>query len=166
MKKMFLFLVVFLSILSVSACGSNEDTSSGDDGGDTNEEVVLKYLEDDDEVICVDEVQFLSKDIVKISEALADKGIRVIVAGLDRDFRGEPFGAMPQLLIHAEFVTKLSAVCNICGSPATRTQRIIDGKPAHYKDPIILVGAVESYEPRCRHCHEVLGAPKIKLKKV
>ena len=127
---------------------------------------ILKYIEEDDDVVCVDEVQFLSKDIVNICEALADKGIRVIVAGLDRDFRGEPFGAMPQLLIHAEFVTKLSAVCNICGSPATRTQRIIDGKPAHYKDPIILVGAVESYEPRCRHCHEVLGAPKIKLKKV
>lgn len=127
---------------------------------------ILKYLEDDDEVICVDEVQFLSKDIVKISEALADKGIRVILAGLDRDFRGEPFGSMPDLLIHAEFVTKLSAVCNKCGNPATRTQRIINGEPANYKDPIILVGAVEAYEPRCRHCHEVLGAPKIRLKKV
>lgn len=127
---------------------------------------ILKYIEDDDEVICVDEVQFLSKEIVNISEALADKGIRVILAGLDRDFRGLPFGSMPDLLIHAEFVTKLSAVCNKCGNPATRTQRIINGKPAHFKDPIILVGAVESYEPRCRHCHEVLGAPKIKLKKV
>ena len=127
---------------------------------------ILKYLEDDDEVICVDEVQFLSKDIVKISEALADRGIRVILAGLDRDFRGEPFGSMPDLLIHAEFVTKLSAVCNKCGNPATRTQRIINGEPANYKDPIILVGAVEAYEPRCRHCHEVLGAPKIRLKKV
>ena len=127
---------------------------------------ILNHLEDDDEVICVDEVQFLGDEIVSISEALADKGIRVILAGLDRDFRGNAFGAMAELLIHAEFVTKLSAVCNKCGNPATRTQRIIDGKPAHYKDPTILVGAVESYEARCRHCHEVLGAPKIKLKKV
>ena len=73
---------------------------------------------------------------------------------------------MPELLIRAEFVTKLSAVCNKCGSPATRTQRIVNGLPASYDDPIILVGAIESYEPRCRHCHEVLGAPKISLKKL
>ena len=127
---------------------------------------ILKYLEEDDDVICVDEVQFLSKDIVAISDALANKGIRVILAGLDRDFRGEPFGAMPDLLIHAEFVTKLSAVCNKCGNPATRTQRMINGEPANYNDPIILVGATESYEPRCRHCHELIGAPIIKIKKV
>lgn len=127
---------------------------------------ILKYLEEDDDVICVDEVQFLSKDIVSISDALANKGIRVILAGLDRDFRGEPFGSMPDLLIRAEFVTKLSAVCNKCGNPATRTQRMINGEPANYHDPIILVGATESYEPRCRHCHELIGAPIIKLKKV
>lgn len=127
---------------------------------------ILKYLEEDDEVICVDEVQFLSKDIVAISDALANKGIRVILAGLDRDFRGEPFGSMPDLLIRAEFVTKLSAVCNKCGNPATRTQRMINNHPANYHDPIILVGATESYEPRCRHCHELVGAPIIKLKKV
>ena len=127
---------------------------------------ILKYLEEDDEVICVDEVQFLSKDIVAISDALANKGIRVILAGLDRDFRGEPFGSMPDLLIRAEFVTKLSAVCNKCGNPATRTQRMINNHPANYNDPIILVGATESYEPRCRHCHELVGAPIIKLKKV
>ena len=127
---------------------------------------ILKYLEEDDDVICVDEVQFLSKDIVAISDALANKGIRVILAGLDRDFRGEPFGAMPDLLIRAEFVTKLSAVCNKCGNPATRTQRMINGEPANYNDPIILVGATESYEPRCRHCHELIGAPIIKIKKV
>ena len=90
----------------------------------------------------------------------------MIVAGLDRDFKGHAFGSMPDLLIRAEFVTKLSAVCNKCGSPATRTQRIVNGKPASFDDPIILVGAIESYEPRCRHCHEVLGAPKISLKKL
>ena len=127
---------------------------------------ILKHLEDDDEVICVDEVQFLDSNIILISEALADKGIRVILAGLDKDFRGLSFGCMSDLLIRAEFVTKLSAVCNQCGSPATRTQRMINGSPAKYDDPIILVGATEAYEPRCRHCHEVLGAPVIKLKKV
>ena len=116
---------------------------------------ILEHIEDDDEVVCVDEVQFLGNEIVLISEALADKGIRVILAGLDRDFRGLTFGPMADLLIHAEFVTKLSAVCNKCGNPATRTQRIVNGKPAHYKDETILVGAIESYEPRCRHCHEV-----------
>ena len=127
---------------------------------------ILKYLEDDIDVICVDEVQFLEKEIVDICDALADKGVRVIVAGLDRDFKGNAFGSMPELLIRAEFVTKLSAVCNKCVSPATRTQRIVNGLPASYNDPIILVGAIESYEPRCRHCHEVLGAPKISLKKL
>ena len=116
---------------------------------------ILNYLEEDDEVICVDEVQFLSKDIVSISEALADRGIRVILAGLDRDFRGLSFGAMSDLLIHAEFVTKLNAICSVCGAPATRTQRIINGRPADYDDPIILVSAAEKYEARCRFCHQV-----------
>ena len=88
---------------------------------------ILEHIEDDDEVVCVDEVQFLGNEIVLISEALADKGIRVILAGLDRDFRGLTFGPMADLLIHAEFVTKLSAVCNKCGNPATRTQRIVNG---------------------------------------
>ena len=84
----------------------------------------------------------------------------VMVAGLDTDFRGEPFGPMPKLMAEAEFVTKLTAVCNKCGAPATRTQRIINGKPAKYKDPIVLVGASESYEARCRKCHEVVGKPE------
>ena len=98
--------------------------------------------------------------IVEIAESLADRGIRVIVGGLDRDFRGEPFGPMPELLARAEFVTKLTAICVKSGLPATRTQRIINGKPAHYSDPTILVGANESYEPRSRHYHEVPGKPK------
>ena len=88
-------------------------------------------------------------------EHCADSGIRVIVAGLDKDFRGEPFGVMPYLLSRAEYVTKLQAICQKCGQPATRTQRLINGVPADYNDPIILVGAQESYEARCRHCHEV-----------
>jgi thymidine kinase len=107
--------------------------------------------------IAIDEVQFFGREVIEVCETLADQGIRVIVAGLDRDFRGEPFGVMPDLLCRAEYVTKLNAICQVCGAPATRTQRIINGKPANYKDPIILVGAKEQYEARCRHCHIVPG---------
>ncbi|MDP4082963.1 MAG: thymidine kinase, partial [Bacillota bacterium] len=91
---------------------------------------------------------------------LADQGYRVIAAGLDLDFRGEPFGVVPDLMALAETVTKLQAVCSVCGSPASRTQRLINGKPASYDDPVILVGASEAYEARCRHHHEVPGNPK------
>lgn len=98
--------------------------------------------------------------IVKICEELADRGIRVIAAGLDLDFKGEPFGPMPELLARAEFVTKLSAVCTVCGCAATRTQRLIDGKPADFNDPIIKVGAKENYEARCRKHHIVPNKPK------
>src|SRR5690554_117760 len=121
---------------------------------------IIPYIKDDTDAVVIDEVQFFDHDIVQIAEDLADKGIRVIVGGLDRDFRGEPFGPMPDLLSRAEFVTKLTAICVKSGLPATRTQRIIDGKPANYKDPTILVGANESYEPRSRHYHEVPGNPK------
>lgn len=123
---------------------------------------ILKYVKKDTQVVAIDEVQFFDKDIVDVCEYLADSGIRVICAGLDRDFRGEPFGVMPELLIRAEFVTKLSAVCNVCGAPATRTQRIVNGVPANYNEPIVVVGAAESYEPRCRHCHDVPGKPTLK----
>lgn len=84
----------------------------------------------------------------------------MIAAGLDMDFRGEPFGVVPNIMAIAESVTKLQAVCSVCGSPASRTQRLIDGKPASYDDPVILVGASESYEARCRHHHEVPGKSK------
>ncbi len=124
---------------------------------------ILKYVTDDVEVVAIDEAQFFDKDLILVCESLADAGKRVMVAGLDRDFRGEPFGVMPELLVRAEFVTKLSAVCAVCGTPATRTQRIVNGEPADYYDPIVLVGASESYEPRCRHCHEVKNAPTIKI---
>ena len=105
--------------------------------------------------VAIDEVQFFDKDVVSLCEELANRGVRVICAGLDKDFRGEPFGVMPELLARAEYVTKLNAICQVCGNIATRTQRIIDGKPAYYEDPVIMVGAKESYEARCRHCHEV-----------
>lgn len=122
---------------------------------------ILKFATADVQVIAVDEVQFFGNEIISICEHLADKGVRVIVAGLDTDFRGEPFGPMPELLARAEFVTKLSAACTVCGCAATRTQRLVDGNPANYDDPIILVGAKESYEARCRKHHIVPKKPKM-----
>jgi thymidine kinase len=122
---------------------------------------ILDQLEKDTQVVAIDEVQFFDAQITDIVQHLADEGIRVIVAGLDQDFRGEPFGYMPALMALAETVSKLQAICLSCGSPASRTQRLIDGEPASYDDPIILVGASESYEPRCRHCHEVPGHPTL-----
>ncbi len=124
---------------------------------------ILKAVKFNTDVVAIDEAQFFDKDLAIVCEMLADAGKRVICAGLDKDFRGEPFGIMPELLARAEFITKLSAVCAKCGKPATRTQRIINGKPADYNDPIVLVGASDSYEPRCRHCHEVLNKPIISL---
>jgi len=122
---------------------------------------ILDFVKEDTDVIAIDEVQFFDPEILLVCDYLAKRGKRVMVAGLDTDFRAEPFGVMPQLITDAEFVTKLTAVCTKCGAPATRTQRIVNGKPASYTDPIILVGAAESYEARCRHCHEVVGKPEI-----
>jgi len=118
---------------------------------------ILAELLEQTEVVAIDEIQFFENDIIDVVTTLANRGHRVIVAGLDQDFRGEPFGPVPALMSIAELVTKLQAVCSVCGSPASRTQRLIDGKPASYDDPIILVGASESYEARCRHHHEVPG---------
>ena len=121
---------------------------------------VYKYITEDTYAVAFDEVQFMDEGIISVCQELANKGIRVICAGLDNDFKGEPFSIMPQLLCLAEYVTKLTAICNVCGSNATRTQRIVNGIPASYDDPIIIVGASEAYEPRCRHCHEVRGKLK------
>jgi thymidine kinase len=112
------------------------------------------------QVVAIDEGQFLSPELVGFACNLAESGRRVLIAGLDLDFRGEPFGSMPELLARAEAVTKLTAICVCCGAPATRTQRLIGGRPAHYDDPIILVGAAEAYEPRCRACHRVPRAER------
>lgn len=114
------------------------------------------YLNDPlPDVLAVDEAQFFDAGLVGLLLEMADKGVRVICAGLDMDFRGEPFGVIPDLLTRAEYVEKLCAVCPVCGAPATRTQRFVNGKPARYDDPVILVGASEAYEPRCRKCHTV-----------
>ncbi|HET6785917.1 MAG TPA: thymidine kinase [Erysipelotrichaceae bacterium] len=122
---------------------------------------ILDFVKDDTDVIAIDEIQFFDEDVLLVCDYLAKKGKRVMCAGLDTDFRAEPFGVMPRLITDAEFVTKLTAVCMKCGAPATRTQRLVNGKPAKFTDPIIMVGAAEAYEARCRHCHEVIGKPEI-----
>lgn len=120
-----------------------------------NPKQILKHITNETEVVCVDEVQFFDISIVDIIENLANMGIRVICAGLDLDFKGDPFEVTANLLARAEYVTKLTAICCVCGKEATRTQRLINGEPASKKDPIVLVGASESYEARCRHHHIV-----------
>jgi thymidine kinase len=107
------------------------------------------------QVVAVDEAQFLDDGIVALATTLAERGTRVILAGTDTDFRGEPFGAMPRLLAVAEVVDKLHAICVKCGNPASRNQRLIEGRPARYDSPVIMVGGQDSYEARCRRCHQV-----------
>ncbi len=112
-------------------------------------------IEADTTVVAVDEAQFFDPEIVDVAQELAGRGVRVIVAGLDMDFRGEPFGPMPVLMSKAEKVDKLHAICMVCGGEASRTQRLVDGKPARYDDPVVIVGASEMYEARCREHHQV-----------
>ena len=119
---------------------------------------ILDPIDPDTSVVAIDEVQFFDPLIVAVCDKLADEGKRVICAGLDTDFRGELFGPIPDLMARAESVDKLHAICVVCGEDASRTQRLIDGQPAAFDDPIVLVGADEVYEARCRFCHEVLPA--------
>ncbi len=116
---------------------------------------ILGVIDPETRVVGVDEAQFFDENIVQVTAELAQKGLRVIVAGLDTDFRGEPFGPIPALLAKAEKVDKLQAICMVCGEPACRTQRLVNGKPARYDDPVVIVGASELYEARCREHHEV-----------
>jgi thymidine kinase len=116
---------------------------------------IVALLAPDTTVVAIDEVQFFDDDVVELCETLADGGRRVICAGLDTDFRGVPFGPIPDLLARAEHVDKLHAICVVCGEEASRTQRLIGGMPAAYDDPVVLVGADEVYEARCRQCHQV-----------
>jgi thymidine kinase len=120
-----------------------------------NAHELLESLQNDTTVVAIDEAQFFDNEIVPIVESFAQKGIRVIVSGLDLDFRGVPFGPMPALLCVAEDIQKLHAICMVCGVEASRTQRLVNGQPARYDDPIILIGASESYEARCREHHLV-----------
>lgn len=112
-------------------------------------------LDADTTVVGIDEAQFLDPGVAETAQELADRGIRVLVAGLDMDFRGEPFGPMPLILAKAERVDKLHAICMVCGDEASRTQRLVNGSPAKYDDPVVIVGASEMYEARCRAHHEV-----------
>ena len=116
---------------------------------------IARRLRQDTEVVAVDEAQFLDDGIIEIANDLADRGVRVILAGTDVDFRGLPFGPMPTLMCIAEVVDKFQAICVVCGGSATRNQRLVNGKPAPWNSPTIMVGGRESYEARCRHCHKV-----------
>ena len=118
-------------------------------------EQIARAMCDDTQVVAIDEAQFLAPAVIDLVTALASSGRRVILAGTDTDFRGEPFGPMPQLLAVAEVVDKLHAICVVCGNPASRNQRLIGGRPARYDSPTIMVGGDESYEARCRSCHSV-----------
>jgi thymidine kinase len=121
---------------------------------DSARQIALR-LDPTAQVVAIDEAQFLDAGVVDLATSLAERGRRVVIAGTDTDFRGEPFGAMPQLMAVAEVVTKLHAICVLCGSPASRNQRLIDGRPAPYDSPTIMVGGRQSYEARCRACHQV-----------
>lgn len=123
---------------------------------------ILDELHDDTEIVAIDEAQFFDHSLIQLCQTLAsEKGIRVIVAGLDLDFRAEPFGPMPLLMSVAERLDKLNAICTVCGEPASRTQRIIDGEPAAYDDPVVKIGSFEMYEARCRRHHVVPGRPSV-----
>ena len=116
---------------------------------------ILSSLAPETTVVGIDEAQFMSAEIMNVVDELVERGMRVIVAGLDMDFRGEPFGMMPFLMAKAERVEKLRAICMVCGESASRTQRLVNGSPARYDDPVVIVGASEMYEARCRQHHKV-----------
>ncbi len=118
-------------------------------------EEITGKIENGTTVVGIDEAQFMDTGLVQVVHNLAERGVRVLVAGLDMDFRGEPFGPMPELMSKAERVDKLHAICMVCGDEASRTQRLVNGSPARFDDPVVIVGAAEMYEARCRKHHEV-----------
>ena len=136
------------------------DKNAADGGDDEGAWELYDYLPGDGsvDVVAVDEANFFGPALPDVCQSLADDGYRVIVCGLDTTFRGEPFEPMPHLMAVAEYVEKLRAICAVCGEPATRTQRLVDGEPARADDPTVLVGAAESYEARCRNCHRLRDA--------
>jgi thymidine kinase len=133
-----------------SHTGSNFDAIPVEKAAD-----IRAKLDKDTTVVGIDEAQFMDAEVVEVARELAERGVRVLVAGLDTDFRGEPFGPMPTLMSVAEHVSKLHAICMVCGDEASRSQRLVNGRPARYDDPILIVGASELYEARCRLHHEV-----------
>jgi thymidine kinase len=137
--------------------GSHEGRHWAATAIDPSEEYRIPETLDGEAVVAIDEANFFSDELVDVCEALADDGRRVIVSGTDQTYRGEPFEPLPRLVALAEYVEKLRAICAVCGEPATRNQRLIGGEPAHVDDPTIMVGADETYEARCRDCHQVAG---------
>ncbi len=125
-----------------------------------NTDELRDKLKKDTQVLLIEEIQFFDAKIVDFCVETADRGVDVICAGLDQDFRRQPFGPMPSLLAAADQVIKLRAICMKCGAPASHTYRMVDGKPAHWDDPIVLIGATESYEARCRNCFEIRKGKK------
>lgn len=115
--------------------------------------ILSMAIEQQVQIVAIDEAQFFTAELIEVVEELIEHGVRVIVAGLDMDFARRPFSIMPTLLAMADEVTKLKAICAVCGEPATFNQRLIDGRPASRRDPIIVVGGKEAYEARCRKCH-------------
>ena len=132
----------------------------------SNSTELMERVRPDTEVVAVDEVQFLDGGIVAVANELADRGVRVILAGTDMDFRGSPFGPLPALLAVAERIDKLHAICVRCGQLATRNQRLVDGRPAPAEGPTIKVGGLETYEARCRACHEVPSLTRAQIRLV
>ena len=139
----------------VFAVGSHDGRAIDAIPVDSSHQIALR-LDPFAQVVAIDEVQFLDEGIIAIASDLATRGRRVILAGTDTDFRGEPFGPMGQLMCVAEVVDKLHAICVLCGAPASRNQRLIDGKPATYDSPTVMIGGAEAYEARCRACHSVV----------
>ncbi len=127
---------------------------------------LISHIEPDTDVIAIEEAQFFDEELVPLCVELADLGKTVILAGLDQDFRRQPFGIMPQLMAVADEVVKLRAICVVCGRPASHTQRLVDGRPASWDEPTILVGAEDHYEARCRNCHQVRKVPRAMRKKL
>ena len=121
---------------------------------------IREKLDADTTVVGIDEAQFFDDEILSVTRELAERGLRVIIAGLDTDFRGEPFGSMPVLMAQAERVDKVRAICMVCGEEACRTQRLVNNQPANYDDPVVIVGASEMYEARCRKHHSVPKRPE------
>lgn len=133
-----------------SHAGTNFDATPVENAAD-----IRTKLDRDTTVVGIDEAQFFDAEVVSVAQELSERGVRVLVAGLDTDFRGEPFGFIPVLMAKAEHVSKLHAICMVCGDEASRTQRLVNGAPARYDDPVVIVGASELYEARCRQHHEV-----------
>ena len=148
---------------------ANDDPWIRSEAGPKFPAVVVRWAADirglvqpETQVVAIDCVQFFGNIIISVVDELVDRGLRVIVAGPDLDFRAEPFGSMPTLIAKADKIDKLSAICMVCGEPASRSQRLVDGKPAHYDDPFMFVGLSDVYEPRCRLHHEVVMEPREK----